>query len=132
MPVPINNSLYQTVKREANRKFLAPTGAYRSAWIVREYKKRGGRYEGNRSKGLLKRWFDEKWVNVSSSQPRSVVPCGRSRASTKGRYPVCRPSIRITRGTPRTVSELTKSQIRSAIRRKQKVKQSGRIKFLVS
>ena len=127
MPVPVNKILYQTVKREANRKFLAPTGAYKSAWIVREYKKRGGRYDGQRSKGLLKRWFDEKWVNVAGGGP-----CGRSRASTKGRYPVCRPSIRITKGTPTTVRELTKTQIRSAVRRKQKLKQSGRIKFLVS
>jgi len=127
MPEPINKPLYQKVKSEANRKFLAPTGAYKSAWIVREYKKRGGRYEGQRSKGLLKRWFDEKWVNVAGGGT-----CGRSHASTKGRYPVCRPSVRITKGTPRTVSELTKSQIRSAIALKQKLKQSGRIKFLVT
>ena len=132
MPEPVNIELYHRVKREANRKFLAPTGAYKSAWIVREYKKRGGKYRGQRSKGLLKRWFDEKWVDVSSSQPRAVVPCGRSRATTKGRYPVCRPSIRITKETPRTLSELSKSQIRSAVKRKQKLKQSGRIKFLVS
>ena len=127
MPVPINKTLYKKVKREANQKFLAPTSAYKSGWIVREYKRLGGRYEGQRSQGLLKRWFDEKWVNVS--QPRA---CGRSHATTKGRYPVCRPSIRVTSGTPKTVSELTKSQIRSAIRRKQKLKQTGRIKFLVT
>ena len=132
MPEPVNIELYHRVKREANRKFLAPTGAYKSAWIVREYKKRGGKYRGQRSKGLLKRWFDEKWVNIT--QPKGAVAraCGRSRATTKGRYPVCRPSIRITKGTPLTLSELSKSQIRSAVRRKQKVKQSGRIKFLVT
>lgn len=126
MPEPVNKALYSRVKQEANRKFLAPTSAYKSGWIVKEYKRRGGRYTGQRSKGLLKRWFDEKWVNVSG------VPCGRSRATTKGRYPVCRPSIRVTSGTPRTLSELTKSQIKSAIRKKQRVKQSGRIKFLVT
>jgi len=132
MPKPINKVLYDTVKREADKKFLAPTSAYKSGWIVKEYKRRGGKYVGDRLNGLLKRWFDEKWVNVS--QPRTVVPgpCGRSKATVKGKYPVCRPSIRITKGTPRTVSELTKSQIRSAIKRKQIVKQTGRIKFLVT
>ena len=132
MPDPINKVLYASVKRAANQKFSTPTSAYKSGWIVQEYKRRGGRYEGQRSKGLLKRWFDEKWVNVSSSQPRAVVPCGQSHATIKGRYPVCRPTRRITAGTPTTIKELTKSQILSAIRRKQKVKQMGRIKFLVS
>jgi len=126
MPEPINQVLYASVKREANQKFSTPTSAYKSGWIVQEYKRRGGRYSGQRSKGLLKRWFDEKWVNVSGG------PCGRSRATTNGKYPVCRPSKRISKGTPTTIKELSKSQIRSAIRRKQKVKQSGRIKFLVT
>ena len=132
MPEPINKVLYASVKREANQKFLAPTSAYKSGWIVKEYKRRGGTYSGQRSKGLLKRWFDEKWVNITQPPGAVARQCGRSRASTKGRYPVCRPSRRITQGTPTTTKELTKSQILSAIRRKQKVKQSGRIKFLVT
>jgi len=131
MPEPINVHLYQKVKKEANRKFLAPTSAYKSGWIVREYKKRGGTYTGQRSKGLLKRWFDEKWVNVTQSRGAVARECGRSRASTRGVYPVCRPSIRVTKGTPRTLKELSKSQILNAIKRKQKVKEHGRIKFLV-
>ena len=131
MPEPVNIYLYQKVKKEANRKFMAPTSAYKSGWIVREYKRRGGTYTGQRSKGLLKRWFDEKWVDVT--QPQGVVArgCGRSRASTKGMYPVCRPSIRVTKGTPRTLKELSRLQILNAIKRKQKVKQLGRIKFLM-
>jgi len=125
MPNPINVKLYKKVKKDANAKFLAPTSAYKSEWIVREYKKRGGLYKGSRSTGGLKRWFDEKWVNVSSPNRQ----CGRSHATTKGMYPVCRPSIRITKQTPRTVSEFTKTQLRSAVLRKQKIKQAGRINF---
>ena len=42
---PTNKALYSRVKAEAKRKF-APNwpSAYGSAWLVREYKKRGGRY----------------------------------------------------------------------------------------
>jgi len=41
---PNNKSLYNRVKGEAKSKFKAFPSAYASAWIVREYKKRGGTY----------------------------------------------------------------------------------------
>ena len=31
--------IYIEVKKEADAKFNSPTGIYKSAWIVREYKK---------------------------------------------------------------------------------------------
>ena len=43
-PTPTNPKLYARVKAEAKRKFDVTPSAYSSAWIVREYKKRGGRY----------------------------------------------------------------------------------------
>jgi hypothetical protein len=62
---PTNKTLYEKVKKEASRKFKSPTGVYRSSWIVREYKKRGGRYKGSRPKSSgLKRWYKEKWVDL--------------------------------------------------------------------
>lgn len=42
--IPTNPLLYATVKKEADAKFDKPS-AYKSAWIVREYKRRGGTYE---------------------------------------------------------------------------------------
>ena len=42
--VPINKKLYATVKAAAKRKFAVYPSAYANAWLVREYKKRGGRY----------------------------------------------------------------------------------------
>ena len=42
---PRNTILYGKVKSDADVKFLSKTSAYKSAWIVREYKKRGGRFE---------------------------------------------------------------------------------------
>lgn len=44
--VPTNQDLYKRVKREAKKEFKGDyPSAYSSAWIVREYKKRGGKYK---------------------------------------------------------------------------------------
>ena len=42
--VPVNKALYSRVKSEAKRKFKVYPSAYANAWLVREYKKRGGTY----------------------------------------------------------------------------------------
>ena len=42
--VPTNPKLYARVKAESKRKFDVTPSAYSSAWIVRTYKKRGGKY----------------------------------------------------------------------------------------
>ena len=41
---PSNPALYARVKAEAKRKFKVYPSAYANAWLVRTYKKRGGRY----------------------------------------------------------------------------------------
>ena len=72
------------------------------------------RISGARSGGLTK-WFNEKWVDIS--RPRKgggYAPCGRRKAG-KGGYPKCVPLSKARR--------MTKSQIRSAVRRKRAVKQ---------
>jgi hypothetical protein len=43
-PTPTNPTLYARVKAEAKRKFKVYPSAYANAWLVREYKKRGGGY----------------------------------------------------------------------------------------
>jgi|TARA_R100000426_G_scaffold14733_2_gene14037 hypothetical protein len=40
----VNKDLYARVKSAAKRKFKVFPSAYASAWLVREYKKRGGKY----------------------------------------------------------------------------------------
>ena len=42
--VPTNPALYARVKAEAKRKFDVYPSAYANAWLVREYKRRGGGY----------------------------------------------------------------------------------------
>ena len=42
--IPTNKALYSRVKSEAQRKFKVYPSAYANAWLVRTYKKRGGKY----------------------------------------------------------------------------------------
>ena len=42
--IPTNSKLYSRVKSAARRKFAVYPSAYANAWLVREYKKRGGKY----------------------------------------------------------------------------------------
>lgn len=142
-PKPQNPELYARVKAEADAKFLAPTSIYKSAWIVREYKRRGGTYETEESakkvakkhQGGLKRWFREQWVDLNrpnGNKDGTYEPCGRtsSQSSSKtSKYPLCRPSKRITQDTPRTVAELTPAQVARAKKRKQRVQEKGRVDF---
>ena len=41
---PKNPALYSRVKSAAKKKFKVYPSAYANAWLVREYKKRGGGY----------------------------------------------------------------------------------------
>ena len=43
-PTQANPKLYASVKAAAKRKFKVYPSAYANAWLVREYKKRGGTY----------------------------------------------------------------------------------------
>jgi len=49
--VPVNKALYARVKAEAKRKFKVYPSAYANAWLVREYKKRGGTYRVEKKRG---------------------------------------------------------------------------------
>lgn len=139
MPIPTNQKLYDAVKADADKKFLAPTSVYKSAWIVSEYKRRGGKYKDDGARKGLTQWFKEKWVDLErpvKDKKGKVIgyeQCGRPEASTKGTYPLCRPSKHVHKTTPATVSEVLKgkdmkplSQVESE---KQKVKQKGHIQF---
>ena len=124
MPEPSNQKLYSYVKTLANKKFKSPSGIYRSSWIVREYKKRGGKYSGPKSSGNkssgLKRWFKENWIDLNRPKRNSkgkiigYHKCGRKSANSKGKYPLCRPSKHINKGSPKTYSQLSKSSIQTA------------------
>jgi N-acetylmuramoyl-L-alanine amidase CwlA len=114
--IPTDADLYQLVKKFIYKKY--PThSAYRSGLLVKEYKKRfilkhGNKspYSGN-SKGLT-RWFKEKWVNQ------------RGEIGYKYDGDIYRPTKRITKKTPKTFKELSKSDIKKAQKKK---RNTGRV-----
>ena len=117
---PLNITLYNSVKSKAKRKFKVWPSAYASGWLVKEYKRLGGKYKGDKSRSKstgLGRWYAEKWVDVCKLPRR--VSCGRKKSSRRG-YPYCRPSKRISPKTPRLSSELSKAEIKRRCSKKRK------------
>jgi len=65
--------------------------------------------------GGLTKWFKQDWVNIGSPKKGGGYnKCGR-RSAKKGKYPKCVPASKAAR--------MTKSQIKSAVRRKRSKKQ---------
>jgi hypothetical protein len=137
MSKPIDINLYNYVKKLADKKFESKTGIYKSSWIVKEYKRRGGKYKGKKSnkKGIL-RWYKEKWVDLNrpiKDKKGKIIgykSCGRSKIkNSKEKYPLCRPTYKITKSTPKTYSEISKKSILKAKKLKGKVKGKKNIQF---
>ena len=120
---PSNTKLYARVKREAKKRFKAWPSAYASGWLVKEYKRRGGKYSGKKpgkSKGI-ERWFKEKWIDVCKLP--KIVPCGRpttSYAAWKKEYPYCRPKIKVNKSTPKIAGELSEREIERRCKKKRR------------
>lgn len=82
--------------------------------ILEEEKKKS--YKG--SKGGLDKWFKEKWVDISKTNPDgSHPPCGRDDAS-KGGYPKCR--------KVRVAAKMSDKQKKASVARKRKVEKKGK------
>jgi hypothetical protein len=136
-PLYIDKKLYKKVKRRADAKFEASISAYKSSWIVREYKRLGGKFNSKKSSSTgLKRWYREKWIDLNrpirNSEGKIIgyKSCGRSSSkSRRDKYPLCRPSKRINKMTPRTYKSISKKSIKQAKKQKSIVKSSGHIKF---
>lgn len=111
-PKPIDTRLYNRVKAEAKKKFDVWPSIYASSWLVKEYKRRGGKYRGKRDPNQgLERWYNEKWINVCKLP--KTVKCGRPKGGFKEyrkKYPYCRPSVRVNSRTPKLAGDLTATQ----------------------
>ena len=104
----VNKKLYERVKQQIKSSIQGRRwGAYDSGRLVKMYKQLGGKYSGTKNDTPLQRWYEEKWVNACKWP--QVVPCGRSDMTNKMAY--CRPSIKVTKDTPKTVQSLTQAQI---------------------
>jgi hypothetical protein len=125
MPIPTDEILYDSVKKYIYKKYPAHS-AYRSGLLVKEYKRQfsemyGGEfspYIGKRnSRQGLSRWFAEEWRNQ------------RGQVGYQKRGDVYRPTRRITRRTPATLSELSREEIERARREKASRGRVGRFKL---
>ena len=106
-PKPITQSLYNKVLREARTKFQRFPSLYASAWITREYKKRGGQYDKPKpeSGGKQQQWFKEKWIQIVPFLTKGEkIECGNPNKLTKA----CRPTKKINSSTPPTIQQIVK------------------------
>jgi len=72
----------------------------------------------------LRRWFKEKWVDISrKTKSGKHPPCGRSKASDS-KYPKCRPSRRVSSETPETSGEMSREEKKKAVRQKRSAEAS--------
>ena len=101
MPIVLDKDLYNLVKMKANTIYEKPS-AYKSGYIVKEYKRLGGRYQEDNEERGLQRWFKEKWTDIGHKD-----------------YPVYRPTKRINKNTPLTVNEIDKKNLQKQIKLKQ-------------
>ncbi len=117
------SSVYKQVKKDADAKFKSD-GIYKSSWIVREYKKRGGIFKGKKpsKKQGLQRWFDEDWMRIGKDGKATNKPCGRSQTEMKNNVKkgLCRPVKRITKDTPKTAKEMGPKKLKNRYQRKRK------------
>jgi hypothetical protein len=103
MPIILDQALYNRIKREADKIYEKPS-AYKSGWIVKTYKQRGGEYADDGQPKNLGRWFKESWGSIG------------------GDYPTYRPHKRVSKKTPLTADEIDPVQAKEQIALKQDIK----------
>lgn len=99
-----DKSIYEKAKEKVYAIYKKPS-AYRSGALVKEYKRLGGTYSGQKTKMGLTAWFREKWIDVGKKD-----------------YPVYRPTVRVNKATPLTVQEIDPKNLRKQVELKQKIK----------
>ena len=114
MEKAVNKQLYQEVKDYIYAK-IPKHSAYRSGHVIKEYKRRGGKFRDDGKERKLSRWFNEKWKDVNPNKKR-------------GSYPVYRPTVRINKRTPLTLREIDREDLIKQSRRKQVIKGSRNLR----
>jgi hypothetical protein len=107
MPTPINQQLYDLVKQQADKIYEKPS-AYKSGWIVRNYKLHGGEYLDDGKPKNLKKWFQSEWKDINPNK-------------TSKSYPVYRPT-KYVKGQPLPYQYVEPSNLKKQIKLKQKYK----------
>jgi hypothetical protein len=95
--IPTNKKLYMKVKSQAKRKFKVWPSAYASGWLVRTYKKLGGKYRTSPSGKRKSRKRRSKTTMRFSRKRKSVRKSRKRRSKTTMRFSRKRKSVRKSR-----------------------------------
>jgi hypothetical protein len=106
MPKILNPNIYEIARLRADEKYSKPS-AYKSMFIVKTYKELGGMYADDGTPKNLDRWKKEQWKDIAGLD-----------------YPVYRPTKRISKKTPLTISEIEPENLVKQSILKQKIKGS--------
>jgi hypothetical protein len=144
---PTNPTLWSQSLAWARSKYKVCPSAYCNGAAAKRYKSKGGGWRKKKKetneasspaqqaaiainmkkKGIepknvnedLKRWFKEKWVDVSKKVDGKHPPCGRKDADGKS-YPKCRPSKKVSSETPKVASSYDKEDKKKMTQQKRR------------
>lgn len=123
--VPKNKSLWDSCVSWAKSKYDVWPSAYACGAAAKRYKSKGGKWKSKNESinnfeefnENLDKWFKEKWVDISKTNPDgSHPPCGRKDAD-KGGYPKCR--------KVRVASKMSQKEKKNSVQRKRRVEKKG-------
>lgn len=89
----------------------------RASQAIAKCRKESGNVVKSEKGTSLKRWEKEKWTDT-----RTGKPCG---AGGKNEY--CRPKVRVSSKTPKTISEISKSKLTAKKAEKSRVGMGKRV-----
>lgn len=119
MPTPTDGALYNEARNFIMSKYKK-NSAFASGATVKHYKQLFKKKYGedtppysddNKSKNL-KRWFQEKWINVNP-----VLGIYNDEA-----YPLFRPTVKVNSKTPSLMQDIPKKRLKEQFELKQKIK----------
>lgn len=104
------------------RRTYAVFPSARASQAIAKCRKDRGQVRRTKEGTSLRNWEAEEWVQQYGQ------PCGTERKGKK--TPYCRPSKRVSKDTPKTVGELSKSQLARKRSEKKKTGRGARVKPL--
>ena len=115
MGKPKNEELYDKIKKQIYNKYPKHS-LFRSALIVKEYLKEGGKYEDSKKENQMniKKWFKQNWLSANDYLRDKIVKCGEANTQEDyNEYPLCRPKA--------ILDKLTKPEIKKMVDEKNKI-----------
>ena len=89
----------------------------RASQAIAKCRKGSGAVRKSSEGTSLKRWEKEKWTDT-----RTGKPCGSG-----GKNEYCRPKVKVTKSTPKTISEISPSKLSAKKAEKSKVGMGKRV-----